>query len=282
MASGGAEQRDGRPKWRGNPVYGYDSPAVQEGYVDREAAAVAGFFMPYLKSGMTLLDCGCGPGAVTLGLAEAVAPGQAMGIDLEPSMVERAIAITRERRVDNVSFRTADMLELPFPDGSFDTAFTSSALEHVDDPVRALGEIFRVLKPGGSVGVASTDWGEPLISPADTAVSQFFALFERGFNHHGGSLNRGRHLRIMLRQAGFSVTEFSASYLSSSTPDAVRGMVEAYIGWIDNWALFDQAIELGWTDRPAVEGMTAQMRRWSEHPDAFLAITRCTAIGQKS
>ena len=282
MAGKDTEQPDSRPKWRGNPVYGYGSPAVQQGYVERQAAAIAGFFMPYLKPGMTVLDCGCGPGSVTLGLAEAVAPGQVTGIDLEPVVIQRATEIARERRVGNVSFRAADILRLPFADSSFDTIFTSSVLEHVEDPARALEEMFRVLKPGGSVGVAITDWVEPLISPAEESVSRFFALFEKGFNQHGGSLNRGRHLRVMLRQAGFTVTEFSASYLNSSTPDAVRRTVEAYVQWVDNWALFDQAVELGWTDRPALDGMTAEMKRWSENPDAFLAITRCTAIGQKS
>ena len=54
------------------------------------------------RSGMTLLDCGCGPGTLTLGLAAAVAPGQVVGIDLEPGMIARAIATAAERQVANV------------------------------------------------------------------------------------------------------------------------------------------------------------------------------------
>ena len=65
----------------------------------------------------------------------------------------------------------------------------------------------------------------------------------------------------MLRQAGFSVTEFSASFGNSSTPERVRNAVEGYVEFIQNWALFDQAVELGWVDRPTLEGITVGMRQ---------------------
>ena len=56
----------------------------------RSAQTHAAFFLPYLKPGMTLLDCGCGPGTVTLGFAGIVAPGSAVGTDIEPSQMALA------------------------------------------------------------------------------------------------------------------------------------------------------------------------------------------------
>ena len=148
MADRTPEQIAGQPKWQGKAAYGYDLPAVQEGYAASEASTNADFFLPHLPPGLDLLDCGCGPGTITLGLAEATAPGQAVGIDLEASMIERATAVAQERRVANVRFQVADIHELPFPDGSFDAVFSSSVLEHLGDPVQALREMFRVLRPG--------------------------------------------------------------------------------------------------------------------------------------
>ena len=281
MAGGTPERPETQPKQPGFSYFGYDSPAVQEHYIASEASLVADFFLPHLQSGMSLLDCGCGPGTITLGLAEATAPGEVVGIDLEPSMIERANAFARERQVANVRFQVADIHELPFPDSSFDAVFTSAVLEHLDNPVDALQEIRRVLKLGGLVGVVSTDWGEPLISPPDESVRQFFELFEKGFKHRGGSLNRGRHLRIMLREAGFDVTEFMASYGNSATPESVQTAVDGYVSWLENLPLFDQVVELGWADHPTLERIGAGMRQWSKHPDAFLATGKCRAVARK-
>ena len=280
MTSGTPEQSVGRRAGGGSP-YGYHSPVVQEGYIPREATRQAAFLLPHLRSGMTLLDCGCGPGTITLGLAEAVAPGEVVGIDLEPSMVDLATGFAREHGVTNVRFEVADIGELPFPDDSFDAVFTCAVLEHIAEPGRALQEICRVLRPGGVIGVHKTDWSEPLITPPSESIKQFFQLFERGFRHYGGSLNRGRHLRALLRQAGFDVTEFSASYSNASTPEEVRNAVEGYVGWVENVPLFDEALELGWIDRPTLETMKAGMVEWSTNPDAFLATGRCQAIGWK-
>jgi ubiquinone/menaquinone biosynthesis C-methylase UbiE len=268
-------------RWHGRPIYGYDLPVIQNHYIGREATSVADFFLPHLQPGMSLLDCGCGPGALTLGLAKVVAPGKVVGIDLEPRMIERAIATATAQQIGNVCFEVANICALPFADRSFDALFTGAVLEHLRHPGQALQELYRVLKPGGCIGIINTDWGEPLISPPDDAVRQFFALFERGFNHHGGSLNRGRHLRRMMRQAGFTVTDFSAAFNNATTPETIQRSVAGYVEWIDHLPLFEEAIALGWVNRAALDDMGAQMRRWSEHPDAFLALGRCKALGRK-
>ena len=95
-------------------------------------------------------------------------------------------------------------------------------------------------------------------------------------------MNRGRHLRAMLRQAGFDVSEFLASYASSTTPQAVQSAVQGYIDWMEHVPLFAQAIALGWVDRSTLEEIEAGMRQWSKHPDALLALGRCKAIGRKT
>jgi ubiquinone/menaquinone biosynthesis C-methylase UbiE len=282
MTTGTSENPERHPARHVSALYGYDSPVIQHHYLVRHATQQAAFFLPHLHPGMTLLDCGCGPGAITLGLAEAVAPGQVVGVDREPSMVARACALVTERHVAHVRFQVGDVGALPFPASAFDAVFTCAVLEHLSDPVQALQEMGRVLKPGGLVGVTSTDWSAPLISPPDPALHQFFTLFERGFQHHGGSLQRGRHLRSMLRQAGLTVLSATASCISASTPEAVRQTVDGYIAWIAAMPLFEQAIALGWIDRPTLEDMCARMRQWSTHPDAFLATLRCEAVGQKA
>jgi SAM-dependent methyltransferase len=270
-----------KPEYDGRPVYGYDAPVIHNYYSLHSSEGTTGYFLPHLKSGMTLLDCGCGPGTVTLGLAEAVAPAQATGIDIEPGMIEQAKAFASERGVENIEFQVADIRELPFPDNSFDVVLTSAVLEHLGDPERALQELHRVVKQGGLVGVVNTDWGDPLISPVNESVSRFFEIFERGFNLYGGSLNRGRHIRGMMREVGLDVLEFSAHYGVASDTESVEASMEGFIGWIENVPIFDQAIELGWTDAAEIQSIIDGMRQWAKHPDAFIGTGRTEAVARK-
>jgi SAM-dependent methyltransferase len=135
------------------------NPAFEAVLATRTASHAAGFFLPYLRPGMRVLDVGCGPGSITLGLAEAVAPGAVVGIDLQPAQVEQARAFAATRGVTNVRYEVADLYALPFPDVAFDAAFAHTVVIGLREPVRALAELRRVLRPGGLVGVRDPDWG---------------------------------------------------------------------------------------------------------------------------
>ena len=263
------------------PAFGYDTLEVQEHYTGRTFEQVQTYFAGRLKPGMNVLDCGCGPGTLTLGLAQAVDPGQATGIDIEPGMVDRANALANEGGIKNVEFRVDDITDLSFPNDCFDLVFVSAVLEHLPDPVVALKEIRRVLKPGAVTVIINTDWGDPLISPESDDIRRFFELFEAGFNRYGGSLNRGRHLRLMMREAGLDVTEFQAYYGSSGTPVTIQYTVGGYISWMKNFRIFDEAVSLGDVDRSTLDKMEENMLKWADNPEAFIAVGRCTAIGVK-
>ena len=103
-----------------------------------------------LQPGERWLDVACGPGIVTRALAEHV--GLAVGLDLTPAMLERARLDAGGRA--NVRFVPGDAAALPWADGAFDGAVTRFSLHHLEDPGRALAEMARVVRPGGTVAVA--------------------------------------------------------------------------------------------------------------------------------
>jgi ubiquinone/menaquinone biosynthesis C-methylase UbiE len=144
-SDGRGERRSGSGAAPGSTyVHGYGARTVAA-MAARTAEREAAFLLPHLRPGMRVLDAGCGPGTITLGLAAAVAPGEAVGLELSPAMVEGARALAAERGVANVRFEVGDLLALPFPDASFDAAFESAVLEHVPDPARAVAELRRML-----------------------------------------------------------------------------------------------------------------------------------------
>lgn len=131
----------------------------------RTAANVGGFFTPFLRLGMRLLDCGCGPGTITVGLAELVAPGEVIGIDASADLIATAQGNAARASVRNAAFQTGDVYSLPFADDSFDAVWVHALLEHLHDPVAALAEMRRVLKPDGIIGVRELDLDSLLIAP---------------------------------------------------------------------------------------------------------------------
>ena len=270
------------PEFGGRSFYGYDSADIQAGYTSREAHEVADFLIPRLSAGMSILDCGCGPGAITLGLAEAVSPSLAVGIDIEPTMIDRATALASSSSVDNIEFHVANIYDIPFADDRFDVVFSSSVTEHLSDPVRALREIRRVTRTGGLAAVIRTDWSFPFIVPECPEFSRFFELFESGFNRIGGSLNRGRFLRSDMREAGFDVVEFEARMSNTTGMEAIMSSAEDYVTWIENIPLFQESVALGVTTDSELRSIVSGIREWAEHPDAYLATARTHAIGVKN
>ncbi len=131
---------------------GYSLTAVNF-MAHRNADSHAAFLKPYLKPGMKLLDCGCGPGTITFGLADWVNPGLVTALDLEKSQLEVAAKNAAELGINNIEFIQGSVYEIPLPSNTFNAVFSHAVLGHLQEPVLALKEMLRVLKPGVVVGV---------------------------------------------------------------------------------------------------------------------------------
>jgi SAM-dependent methyltransferase len=107
-----------------------------------------------LRAGETVLELGPGPGAFTVDAAQRVGPeGCLIAVDIQPGMIAQVDARVKAAGVTNVETHVASAYELPLPDASVDRAYLITVLPEIPDPVRALREIHRVLKPGGIVSM---------------------------------------------------------------------------------------------------------------------------------
>ena len=252
------------------------NPAFEAALALRTGHEHATFLMPHLRPGMQVLDAGCGPGSITLGIAEAVAPGMVIGIDIQPDLIERARALGAAHAVTTVSFEVADIHRLPFANESFDAAFVNGVLMHLREPVRALIELRRVLRRDGVVGVRDPDWGTGLYAPTTPLLERWLALRIRVRQHNGGDPFLSRRYRGLLRSAGFVRAEASASVESAGSHEDTcchAAFLEAQLQGLARTALAQ-----GWMERKDVDATRTEIRAWGQHPDAFAATTWCQAI----
>lgn len=111
------------------------------------------------KEGDRVLDCASGTGDLALVFKRKVgASGRVVGTDFCPEMLESAPA-KAEKAGLQVEFQVADAMDLPFAANSFDVASISFGIRNVDDPVKCLKEMARVVRPGGRVVVL--EFGQP-------------------------------------------------------------------------------------------------------------------------
>lgn len=255
------------------------SPLVVQALAERDLQVEAAFFLPYLESGMNLLDCGCGPGAMTVDLAKIVAPGQVVGIDRHEPQLEVGRQKAAAAGLDNVRFEQGDIYSLPFADGTLDAVFAHAVIYHLARPEAALAEIRRVLEPGGLVGIRDADFDRDIKTPTNPALERAFSLMDRVLEHSGAQLTFGRTQRAALRRAGFVDIVASASYDHFGTPDRAKAFSEYwayYVGELHR----DLILENGWADQTQIDEALAAFRAWGDDPDAFYARCRCEAVAR--
>ena len=238
----------------------------------RTAENSAGYLLPHLRPGLTLLDVGCGPGTITSDLAELVSPGRVTAVEVTADALALARAEAAERGRTNIDFAVADVHELAFPDATFDVVHAHQVLQHVADPVAALRELRRVCKPGGLVAVRDSDYAAFTWFPEIPALDDWLALYRATARANGGEPDAGRRLRSWALAAGFTDLTATASAWCYATPEEA-----AWWGglWADRIVHSDLAQRLqasGATSAEELNRLADGWRAWATADDAWFSV----------
>lgn len=231
---------------------------MREGYVHREtptfeaqlerrsASEQAAFLVPHLRAGMRLVDLGCGPGSITIGLAGLVQPGEVVG-------------------------------SLPFPDASFDGGFAHMVLMHLAEPARALREARRVLRSGAFMALRDADLRTTVRWPTSPEFERFVELRLRAHEVQGTDGRVGRRHRELLLAAGFGRAETRAITFGAGSADTIPARASWLLAQLDGIGRI--AIGHGWLDEAGRDAIAAEIRAWSERPDAVMFTVVCESLG---
>ena len=252
-------------------THGHADPVLQSHRwrtVENSAAHLA----PHLRPGLDVLDVGCGPGTITVDLAERVAPGRVTGLDVSPAPLDEARALAQERGVP-VAFEVGDTYALAAADDSFDVVHAHQVLQHLTDPVAALREMARVCRPGGLVAVRDVDYATFIWWPDDAALERWLDLYHRVARRNDAEPDAGRRLLAWAHAAGLRDVTASASAWCYATPAERQWWGDSWVGRVTTSSFAEQAVAYGLADRDELAAMAEGWRRWRDADDGWLAMT---------
>lgn len=211
------------------------------------------FMIKHINANHSILDVGCGPGTITNDLAKKVPNGKVYGIDTIEDLVKLGRDQAKQKQLGNVEYKIGSATSLPFEENTFDIVFAHQVLLHLQDPVSALAEMQRVVKPGGIVCCKDADLSSILIYPEnlEEPLKYFFTDLVTG---PATVTDGGRKLKSHALKAGFekSKISFSSSVWSISTDEDrkwFRKMYEARLDKAGEGAKFTKnEVRKAWSD----------------------------------
>ena len=227
----------------------------------------ARYVIPHLRPGLDLLDIGCGPGSITADFAGRLAPGNVCGIDPSSDVIAAA-----QRDHPGVAFAIGDVYHLAFEDASWDVVHAHQVLQHLTDPVAALKEMRRVVRPGGIVAARDSDYATFTWHPENERFVRWLTLYREIARSNGGEPDAGRQLRSWAQRAGFAHIVTSASAWCFATPEERAWWGGLWAERMTASAIARQAIRDGRATQVDLNEMADAWRTWAAAEDGWFAV----------
>jgi len=221
-------------------------------------------------AGTRILEAGCGVGAQTVILARRFPEAEIVSVDISEDYLEQAEERVQSSGCTNVTFRRVNLVTCDLPPGSADHIYVSFVLEHLPQPEAALANLYRALRPGGSITVIEGDHGSAIYAPENPDARHVVDCLIELQRRNGGDGNIGRRLYPLLVDAGFSAVSVAPApvYVDAGHPDLVDGFIEKiFVAMVE--ASREAALYAGLSDNARWNRGIAALRRTKEEDGTF-------------
>jgi len=249
-------------------------------YLTYRALKSLGFVLSYLRPDMAVLECGCGHGVATFEIAKKLTNGTVVGMDIHKDLVQANNKKAQQSNITNLKFEVANILELPYPENSFDLVYMQAILVHIRNPINALREARRVLKEEGLILAREPIMDRAIFSPENPLFQESFELIERTIKSYGGDPGVGRKLWPLLDEAGFRDIMISSSW---EQPDSLEEWPFFYESWVKAMEgdVAKIVLENGWSDEKHLTEISNAWIELGNKKIGYVASPWGEAVGRK-
>jgi ubiquinone/menaquinone biosynthesis C-methylase UbiE len=235
-----------------------------------------------LKSGLKVLDAGCGTGVVTRRIASRVSPGETYGVDIDSLFIDEAKKLAVNEGINNIRYSSGDIDNLNFDDSTFDVAYCRLTLMHVKNPVKTVTELKRVTKRGGIVAVSDTDYGGSILYPELPKMMHLYYKYGHWAEMRGVNCYIGRQLSSIFSQAGLdsiAIYPFT-NHATQQNPEMLKMLLSVFVQMAKLGK--ESMIKRGLiTEEDYAEAMK-EIKTFVAYPGAFAMAVYFLAVGQVS
>jgi len=238
-----------------------------------------------LKKGERVIDIGSGLGQFTLAMAEKVgSTGYCLGIERDAEQLRVAVANrSRLTRTAAIDFRSGDATNLMLAEkeiASFDVGHIRFVLEHLSNPLQALNELVKAIKPGGRIVLEDDDHASFILFPEPPGFSIVWNAYMRSYDCLGNDPYIGRRLVALLHEVGLkSIRNDLIFFGDCAGSETFDSYVSNLIGVIKT--AYPTMIENNLITSEVFKESISQLEKWSEIPYAALWYQICWAEGRK-